>query len=620
VAGRVPDEKIDEVRDRADIVQVVSRHVALRKAGRGFTGLCPFHHEKTPSFHVNPDRQTFHCFGCGVGGNVFTFLMRVEGATFPEALERLARELGIELPRRVATAADSRAREERERLLAITAAARAWFRERLAANAAASAYLEERGLSRETIDRFAVGYAEDDWEGLANHLKRSGVSLPLAEKAGLLIARRGSGHYDRFRHRIMFPIEDLNGNTVGFGGRALGDAKTAGDDAKYLNTPETPLYDKGRVLFGLRHARDAVRREERALVVEGYFDAILLFQAGIENVVAPCGTALTAEQVRILRRFTRDLVTLFDADEAGRRATERAMHLFIEEGVQGLGVVLPEGMDPDDTVRKEGADALRRRVEAARPLLEEWVIRETKGPLSLTDRARRAEAIAAVLGKIQGRIERDLYIRMAAERLAVDERLMRESAGRDRSQTSAPRGSAAVSGPAGASAGATASAAPEPPADPWDAKIARAEEELLTQILREPGLLLDPGVEETLAAFTSPSARGAAVLLREAGTAVAAALVDRTADPALGSLVTRLASLEAPLDERPPLEIFRAAAWELDRMRLEREVRNLSREMHDRERQGELPAELLRRKADLTRELGKYKGIDGGRAPSGSRE
>lgn len=607
MAGRVPEEKIDEIRDRADIVQVVSRQVQLRKAGRGFTGLCPFHHEKTPSFNVNPDRQTFHCFGCGAGGNVFTFLMRSEGATFPEVLERVALEVGIELPRRAPTATETRDREERDRLLAITTAARAWFIDRLKVSDGARAYLAERGLTAETIERFGLGYADDDWSALANHLERAGFPLALAEKAGLVISRRGSGWYDRFRHRIVFPIEDLQGHVTGFGGRALGGAKTTGDDAKYLNSPETPLYDKSRVLFGLRLAREAIRREERVLIVEGYFDAILLFQAGIENVVAPCGTALTSDQVRILRRFTRDIVTLFDADEAGRRATERAMHLFIEEGVQGLGVPLPEGMDPDDVVRKEGAERLRRRVQEARPLLEDWVIRESQGPLSLADRARRAEAVATVLGKIQNRIERDLYFRMAAERLAVDERLVREAAGREpvRSASTLPEAPGPPRTPAALS-------------DPSDAKIARAEEELLAQLLREPGLLLDPGVEETLGGFTSPPARGAVALLREAGTAAAAALVDRTSDPALGSLITRLASLEPPLDDRAPLEIFRAAAWELDRMRLEREIRRLSWEMQEHERQGEFPAELLRRKADLTRELGRYKGIDGGRVPPGS--
>ena len=615
MAGRVPDEKIDEIRDRADIVQVVSRQVALRKSGRGFTGLCPFHHEKTPSFHVNPDRQTFHCFGCGVGGNAFTFLMKAEGATFPEVVERLAREYGIELPRRAPTAAEARAKEEREKLLAITTAARAWFIDRLKASERARAYLAERGLTAETIERFGLGYADDEWSALSDHLQRAGFAPALAEKAGVLIARRGSGWYDRFRHRIVFPIEDLHGHVIGFGGRALGGGKTGGDDAKYLNSPETPLYDKGRILFGLRPARDAIRREERVLVVEGYFDAILLVQAGIENVVAPCGTALTADQVRILRRSTRDIVTLFDADEAGRRATERAMMIFIEEGVQGLGVPLPEGMDPDDVVRKEGADRLRARVQEARPLLEDWVIRETRGPFTLADRARRADAVAAVLGRIGNPIERDLYFRMAAERLAVDERLMREAAGRDKAARPEPRAEA----PAPQKA-AVASAAPEAPADAFDAKIARAEEELLAQILREPGLLLDPGVEETLGTFASPSARSAAALLREAGTAAAAALVDRTSDPALGSLVTRLASLEPPLDDRPALEIFRAAAWELERMRLEREIRGLSREMQERERQGESPADLLRRKADLTRELGRFKGIDGGRVPPGSRE
>jgi hypothetical protein len=215
VAGRVPDEKIDEIRDRADIVQVVSRHVQLRKAGRGFTGLCPFHHEKTPSFHVNPDRQTFHCFGCNVGGNAFTFLMKAEGSTFPEVVERLARELGIELPRRAPTAAESRAKEEREKLLAITTAARAWFADRLRANAAARAYLAERGLTPETIDRFGLGYADDEWSALADHLERTGVPLALAAKAGLLIARQSGGW--SLRHRPCSP-RDLH-NTLARGRR-----------------------------------------------------------------------------------------------------------------------------------------------------------------------------------------------------------------------------------------------------------------------------------------------------------------------------------------------------------------------------------------------------------------
>ncbi|OGP85947.1 MAG: DNA primase [Deltaproteobacteria bacterium RBG_13_65_10] len=606
MAGRVPDDKIDEVRNRADIVQVVSRSVTLRRAGRGFTGLCPFHGEKTPSFHVSPERQTFHCFGCGEGGNVFTFLMKIDGATFPEVLERLAREHGITLPRRAPTEGEQKARSEREQLLRVTAAARAFFCERLASNPRARAYLAERGVSEETIARFGIGYAEDAWSALADHLQRAGTPLPLADKAGLLIARRESGYYDRFRHRIIFPIEDLKGNTLAFGARVLPDAKTTGEDAKYLNSPETPLYDKGRVLFGLAQARDAIRREGRAVLVEGYFDAVLLAQAGIENVVAPCGTALTSDHVRLLRRFTRDVVALFDSDEAGRRATERAMHVFIEEEVQGLGASLPEGMDPDDFVRREGADALRERIARAVPLIEAWVAGRTEGVRSFAERARRAEEIGAVLRKVHSPIERDLYTRLAADRLGVDERLMRGAVGG--AQTAAPA-------PVGASAAEHETAAQDPAIE----KLGRAEESLLAQVLREPALLEDPGVTEVLGAFTSPHAREVARLAVEAGSAEAAVLIDRAEDPLVASLVSRLASLEPPLDARGALEIFRAGAWQLERMRLERESRALSREMSEHQRSGDVPADLQRRKADLTRELGKYKGMDATHVPPGSR-
>ncbi len=609
MGGRIPDEIIDTVRDRTDIVQVVSTHVALRRVGANLVGLCPFHGEKTPSFNVSPERQTFHCFGCGVGGNVFTFLMRVEGRAFPEVVERLAREQGIELPRRPDTPGEARARSERERLLKVTGAAREHFRARLQSSPAARAYLAERGVEEATIARYGIGYAEDAWSGLADYLGREGFAGALGARAGLLIERRGSGHYDRFRHRIMFPIEDLNGNTVGFGGRALGGGQTAGDDAKYLNSPETPLYDKGRMLFGLRQAREAIRREERVIVVEGYFDAILLAQAGFENVVAPCGTALTPGQVRVLRRFTRDVVTAFDSDEAGRSATERAMRLFIEEGVQGLGLALPEGMDPDDLVRQEGPEAMRDRLQRARPLLESWVIGRTEGVRSFAERARRATAVGSVLRKIQSPIERDLYVRLAAERLGVEEGLMRETL----------RGEPGGAAPAEEGGAAAGESAGEEADDPMVQKIARAEEELLTQLFRDPELLGDPDVMDALAQFGSPAASATVRVLQEAGTCDPAVLVDRTDDPAVGSLVSRLASREPPMDRRPPRELFRAGAWHLGRLRLERAIRELSREMNECQRRGESPADLLRRKVTLTRELERYKGMGPEEAPSGSR-
>ncbi|MDP3940403.1 MAG: DNA primase, partial [Deltaproteobacteria bacterium] len=426
MGGRIPEETIDLIRDRTDITQVISAQVSLKRSGGNFLGLCPFHTEKTPSFNVSPERQTFHCFGCGTGGNVFTYLMRLEGLTFPEVVERLARERGIELPRREASPAEAQARSERERLREVTSAARDYFEAQLAASAEARAYVAERGVGDETVKRYHVGYAPDGWTGLAEHLERKGFTAGLGVKAGLLIPRKGSGHYDRFRHRVVFPIHDLNGNVLGFGGRALSGGKTGGEDAKYLNSPETPLYDKGRALFGILEAREAVRRAGRVVVVEGYFDAILLAQSGIDNVVAPCGTALTDGQVRVLRRFAEDIVTVFDSDDAGRRATERAMHLFLEEGVQGYGVGLPEGLDPDDYVRQHGPDSLQQDIRLARPLLEEWVVRQAEGLRSFAERGRRAAVIGAVLQKIKNPVELDLYMKLAAERLHIEERLMRE--------------------------------------------------------------------------------------------------------------------------------------------------------------------------------------------------
>lgn len=611
MGGRIPDETIDLIRDRTDITQVVSPHVSLKRSGGNFLGLCPFHTEKTPSFNVSPERQTFHCFGCGVGGNVFTFLMRIEGQSFPEVVERLAREKGIELPRRPVTPAEARARSERERLIEITAAAGEFFEAELGKSESAKAYLAGRGVGDESIARYQVGYAPDNWTALAEHLERKGFAPALGEKAGLLIARRASGHYDRFRHRIVFPIQNLNGHTVGFGGRALGGGKTTGDEVKYLNSPETPLYEKGRALFGILQARESVRREGRVILVEGYFDTILLAESGIENVAAPCGTALTSGQIRVLRRFAEDIVVVFDSDDAGRRATERAMHLFLDEGVQGFGVALPEGLDPDDFVRRDGPDALRQHIRLSRPLLEDWVVRQTEGVRSFAERGRRAAVIGAVIRKIQNPIERDLYLKLSSERLRIEERLMRENL---KSGTGAPEPAEARKGE-----GAAASAEADPAGhDPALAKIARAEEELLAYIFRAPELLGDPAVEEALGSFLSPPTAAVARVVLDAGVAEPAHLVDRAEKPEVGSLVTRLASLEAPMDDRQPIELFRAGAWQLGRMRVEREIRALSDEMKEQERQGELGAELLQRKVALTRKLEKYKGMSVEPTPPGS--
>jgi DNA primase len=416
--GRFGSDKIAEIRERASIVEVVSRHVALRRAGQNHVGLCPFHSEKTPSFSVREDRGFFHCFGCGESGDVFKFLMRRENLTFPEALEQLARETGVELPKR---GGDARRDEARERFHRVNAAAADYFQrclwdERI--GRVARAYLTEREINEQTARAFALGYAPP--EGLAHALEKAGLALREAEVLGLVgRSRRGPGWYDRFRQRLMFAIHDLSGKIVGFGGRALGESTTGGP--KYLNSPESPLYHKGRLLFGLAAAREAIRAAERAIVVEGYMDAISLAQAGIRNVVAPLGTSLTSDQVRTLRRFADAIVVFFDGDAAGARAAARSFAVFAEVGVFADAAFLPPGEDPDTFVRRHGRAGIEARIAERSPLVDHYLATLAAPGASLPERKRAAETVADLLGRIGDPIFAGLLARRGSEHLGIAE-------------------------------------------------------------------------------------------------------------------------------------------------------------------------------------------------------
>jgi len=312
---------LDEIRAGVDVVDLVSRFVNLRKAGQNYKGLCPFHAEKTPSFTVSEERGFFHCFGCGEHGDVFAFVMKTQALTFPEAVRRVAERFGVPLPEEAGEPA-----QRREPLAAVNAAAAAFYRGELrgSGGARAQAYLRERGLAEETIERFALGWAPGAGEALARHLRAQGLPLDDALTAGLVLRRdRPDGRvgvFDRFRERVMFPITDTSGKVIAFGGRILPGRPAGGDPPpKYLNSAESPIFRKGHTLYGLALARDAIRKADRAIVVEGYLDVIALAQAGIGEVVAPLGTALTADQLRLLRRFTETVVACFDGDPAGRR-------------------------------------------------------------------------------------------------------------------------------------------------------------------------------------------------------------------------------------------------------------------------------------------------------------
>ncbi len=406
--GRIPDEIIQRVRDRVDVVELVGRSVALKRTGRSYKGLCPFHGEKTPSFHVNPDRGSYYCFGCQEGGDAFSYLMKVENLTFLEAVRSLARECGVEIPE-----SGGGERGATERLYAANEIAQRLYRRAFdEPGNPAAVYLERRGLSAADAERFEIGYAPDRWDGVATALAAERVPAEVGEQAGLLARRsRGDGHYDRLRNRLTFPIRDARGRIVGFGGRAL----AADDEPKYLNTPESPVFRKRESFYGLPEALAAMRRAERAVVVEGYFDRIALARAGLDEALATCGTALGEGHARGLRRRTRNVVLLFDGDEAGQRAMLRSLEVLLPAGLRVRAALLPEGHDPDDLLRRDGPDALRRIVEQAPAALDFAIERAVAaGCASPAEKADAVAAVAPLLAQVPSGVERSAFaVRLA---------------------------------------------------------------------------------------------------------------------------------------------------------------------------------------------------------------
>ena len=423
--GLISEDVINQVRDRVDIAEVVGHHVSLTRAGQNLKGLCPFHQEKSPSFTVSPSRQIFHCFGCGAGGNVFTFLMRITGANFPETVRELGQKFGIDIPDSGPSAGPHAA--QASRIEPLNRAAMAWFQQSLrdgVAGAMARDYLASRGIRPETIERFEIGCALAEWDGLIKALSKQGFAQSDLAAAGLTVAREhASGAYDRFRARVMFPITDLRKRVVGFGGRILGEGTP-----KYLNSPDTPLFKKGQTLYALDLAREAVARLKTVIVVEGYFDAVALHQAGLTHTVATLGTALTAEHIQVLRRFAFKVVLLFDPDQAGVRAALRGLDLFVNSGLGVKVVTLPAGEDPDTYVRKEGPEAFTRLEEQAPSLLDFALEHSVSTAESSTieGRIRSVDDVLRILQKSEHPIEREERMRVVAERLGVSQQRLVE--------------------------------------------------------------------------------------------------------------------------------------------------------------------------------------------------
>jgi len=433
--GHIPQGTIEELRSRSNIVELVSEFVALKKTGRNYVGLCPFHAERTPSFSVNPDKQICYCFGCGEGGNEISFLMKVQDISFPEAVRRLASRRGIVIPEPVMTESRKKTAAERAGLIRLNRLAADFFARNLFSGRGKSTreYVAERGLATTAVETFSLGYAPPGWRNLKNYLDASRVPEELLRKSGLVVFKDNGRSYDRFRGRLMFPIENLQGDVIAFGGRELGDG-----EPKYLNSPESPIYSKGDNLYGLSRTRDDIRSRDSVIIVEGYFDFLALWSAGIRNVAATLGTALTKRQVSLIGRLTRNVIVLFDGDEGGRSAVERSLQLFLEQGVSSAVVVLPDGADPDDYIRKRGREALERLIAGAASMVDYYIESVMKDRDSLEGQALLARETISFIKSIPDVIQRNLFVKRCAEKLGVDQHLIKDEVNRGLGRTKAP--------------------------------------------------------------------------------------------------------------------------------------------------------------------------------------
>ncbi len=420
-----PEDKLLEIKDAASIEEVVGQYVKLTQKGKNLLGLCPFHADTAPSFTVAPEKGIFHCFGCGAGGNVFSFVMQYQRLSFPEAVEELARRYSIPLPLKDLGPQGAQQTRKRTQAYEINLLAAAFYQATLNAPEGKPGrdYLAKRGLTAEVIRAFRLGYAQDEWDSLRRHLQGKGVPLELGQEVGLLAPRDRGGFYDRFRGRIIFPIFDRQSRVIAFGGRTVGPG-----EPKYLNSPESLLYSKGRNLYGVPQAAEALRQTGVALVVEGYLDLIALQVHGVANVVATLGTALTREQVRLLKSLADKVVLVYDGDAAGAKAMTRAFPLFAQEGLPVRALPLPPEMDPDNYAQAHGVEIFRAPWEAAQPwftYLLDGLSREHG--LDIEGRVRIIEELKPYFQAMADPVEQDLWVKNAAQRLEVDEGAIRRA-------------------------------------------------------------------------------------------------------------------------------------------------------------------------------------------------
>jgi len=577
------NDVVESVRAAADLRAVISDYMPLKKSGAKFRGLCPFHQEKTPSFYVDADKQLFYCFGCQQGGDVFKFLMLYEKLEFPEALKLLAGRYGIPIPEK----GGGPGRSERQAVIGINRKALGWYREQLKGPAGETArrYLENRGISGDTIERFQVGFAPPGWTGLKAQL--SGVQESLILTAGLLARKEETGRtYDRFRERVMFPILNLSDEVIGFGGRIIGEG-----EPKYLNSPETPAFSKGENLFAVAFAKEAIRRDGYAILVEGYMDAIALHQAGIAPVVATLGTGFTTGHVRLLKRFTERVLVNFDPDAAGRTATRRSLEVLLEHGFEVQVVALPQGKDPDAFVREFGPEQYRARLAASLPYIE-FLARDVAGRMDVSrtaDKVRALNEVLPFLARMDNPVRRAGQVEMIASVLRIEDRLVLQelkSAVRDRRRLIGPGLEKAIGG------GGEASSAAE-------ASLLRA----LMDAAEVRQTLLGELTEEDLEGSWLVEVVGAIRGLMGAGEEITYPRLGERVNGRTRDLMTRIAS-----EPHPPasLEEGRGCLSALRAGRLRREMTDIQKRLESGIQTAGGAADtdtLLRRKVDLKRRI-----------------
>jgi DNA primase len=584
----IPEDKIAEIQERTDIVALVGDYVRLKKAGASFKGLCPFHDEKTPSFHVMPDRRFFHCFGCHASGDVIRFYMQIEGLSFPEACDRLAERAGVDLPR--IDSADARReraeRERRETRYAIMDEAAGFYLRSLEGGDGAELAreaIDARGVTAETARNFRLGYAPDSWDALVRFLESRKIDLGEAEALGLVVSRKsGSGYYDRFRHRLLFPIADLHGRIVAFSGRVLPPRtpEPPGQEkpAKYINSPESPIYKKGEILYGLFEGRLDARRRGELVLCEGNFDVLALHQAGLRNSVAPMGTAFTEAHARLIRRFADRAALIFDGDAAGLKAVSAAHPLLAKVGVAARVVAMPAGDDPDSFLRREGAGALETKLAAAPGIIDflvDGAARQAGDDPS--ERSRAIASLAPVLACIDSPVERQLYEERVARRFGMrDVGVVRRELRRGAQSSSW--------------SDRRVRAGDETPREQAPYKPHAIEAEVLGMILDHPALLSEPEAEKVPELLTDEGLRAifreASEMLSRRGTIDGASLVQAVEGrPVKAWLESRLAV--SLIGEKGAREGFRVGVLRLAKRQIEQELPRLRARILDARRAGD---------------------------------